>query len=140
MKLVTTCLVVHTGQIPCKRYCKLGHQTAPNMTYLNEWSLIQRLNDLYNRDFNTVSKLFRDRSKDMKLVRNVRNYLTHYEGSKVKMAKYVVSREFIMLTLKLKLFVAICLLRSMRMRQTRIRQIMRQLNEFQWLSTEDHGP
>ncbi len=27
MKLVTTYLVVHKGQIPCKRYCKLGHQT-----------------------------------------------------------------------------------------------------------------
>jgi hypothetical protein len=27
MKLVTTHLVVHKGQIPCKRYCKLGHQT-----------------------------------------------------------------------------------------------------------------
>jgi hypothetical protein len=27
MKLVTTYLVVHKGQIPCKRYCKRGHQT-----------------------------------------------------------------------------------------------------------------
>jgi hypothetical protein len=27
MKLVTSYLVVHKGQIPCKRYCKLGHQT-----------------------------------------------------------------------------------------------------------------
>jgi hypothetical protein len=26
-KLVTTYLVVRKGQIPCKRYCKLGHQT-----------------------------------------------------------------------------------------------------------------
>jgi hypothetical protein len=27
MKVVTSGLVVHTGQIPYKRYCKLGHQT-----------------------------------------------------------------------------------------------------------------
>jgi hypothetical protein len=27
MKLVTSYLVVHKGQILCKRYCKLGHQT-----------------------------------------------------------------------------------------------------------------
>jgi hypothetical protein len=27
MKLVTSYLVVHKGQTPCKRYCKLGHQT-----------------------------------------------------------------------------------------------------------------
>jgi hypothetical protein len=27
MKLVTSYLVVRKGQIPCKRYCKLGHQT-----------------------------------------------------------------------------------------------------------------
>jgi len=27
MKLVTTYLVVRKGQIPCKRYCKLGHLT-----------------------------------------------------------------------------------------------------------------
>jgi hypothetical protein len=26
-EIVTTYLVVHKGQIPCKRYCKLGHQT-----------------------------------------------------------------------------------------------------------------
>jgi hypothetical protein len=26
MTLVTNYLVVHKGQIPCKRYCKLGHQ------------------------------------------------------------------------------------------------------------------
>jgi hypothetical protein len=26
-KLVTSYLVVHKGQTPCKRYCKLGHQT-----------------------------------------------------------------------------------------------------------------
>ena len=26
MKLVTTYLVVHKGQSPCKRYCKQGHQ------------------------------------------------------------------------------------------------------------------
>jgi hypothetical protein len=27
MKLVTSYLVVRKGQIPCKRYCKLGHLT-----------------------------------------------------------------------------------------------------------------
>jgi len=27
MKLVTSYLVARKGQIPCKRYCKLGHQT-----------------------------------------------------------------------------------------------------------------
>ena len=27
VKLVTIYLVVHKAQIPCKRYCKLGHQT-----------------------------------------------------------------------------------------------------------------
>jgi hypothetical protein len=26
-RIVTTYLVVHKGQIPCKRCCKLGHQT-----------------------------------------------------------------------------------------------------------------
>jgi hypothetical protein len=26
-RIVTTYLVVHKGQIPCKRYCKLGRQT-----------------------------------------------------------------------------------------------------------------
>ena len=26
-RIVTTYLVVHKGQIPCKRYCKLGRRT-----------------------------------------------------------------------------------------------------------------
>ena len=29
-RIVTTYLVVHKGQILCKRYCKLGHQTPYN--------------------------------------------------------------------------------------------------------------
>ena len=38
MKLVTIYLVVHKGQILCKRYCKLGHQT-PYSRHQQRWGL-----------------------------------------------------------------------------------------------------
>jgi hypothetical protein len=35
-ELVTSDLVVRKGQIPCKRYCKLGHQT-PYSRHQQRW-------------------------------------------------------------------------------------------------------
>jgi hypothetical protein len=42
MKLVTTDLVVRKGQIPCKHYCKLGHQT-PYSRHQQRWGPCYKL-------------------------------------------------------------------------------------------------
>jgi hypothetical protein len=69
-----------TEALPNQMNTDYRARIVAGMIHLNEWSLLQRLYDLYDRDLKTVSRLFRDRDKDMRWVRDVRNYLTHYEG------------------------------------------------------------
>jgi hypothetical protein len=57
MKLVTTHLVVHKGQIPCKRYCKLGHQTPYSRHQQPQrwWRAMRRCREQWQRQAQVLS-------------------------------------------------------------------------------------
>jgi len=61
MKLVTSYLVVHKGQIPCKRYCKLGHQTPYSRHQQRRGPCYKLPNERWRRDASAWSQLMTGR-------------------------------------------------------------------------------
>jgi len=108
------------------------------LNHLNEWALLQRLYDLYDLEARNICRLFPDRNRDMRLIRDVRNYLTHFEDRKGRMEKYVQERPFVILTRKLRFFVEICLLRSIGMDDAAKSKLLALVREYHWLATEAH--
>jgi hypothetical protein len=74
----------------------------------------------------------------MRLIRDVRNYLTHFEDQKGRWEKYIQERPFVTLTRKLRLFIEICLLRSIGIDDAVKSELLREVRDYQWLATETH--
>jgi hypothetical protein len=108
------------------------------LNHLNEWSLLQRLYDFYDLEARNIRRLFPERDRDMRLIRDVRNYLTHFEDRGRRMEKYIQDRSFVILTRKLRFFVEMCLLRSIGMSEATKSKLLAVVREYQWLATQSH--
>ena len=76
--------------------------------------------------------------QDARLIRDVRNYLTHFEDRGRRMEKYIQDRSFVILTRKLRFFVEMCLLRSIGMSEATKSKLLAVVREYQWLATQSH--
>jgi hypothetical protein len=110
------------------------------LAHLNEISLAARLKDLFAYDDQLVSKLFADAKKDIALIKDIRNYLTHYEGKKKRdIEAYTATVKFWYLTSKVKLLLEIGILRTIGFSRADVRTLIEQNPTYRDLCKVDHS-
>jgi hypothetical protein len=110
------------------------NRIVEKFAFLNEITLADRLSDLYQAEKDLLSGLFPN-EKDLVGVKNVRNYLTHLSNRKAeKFERYMRTREFVILTRKMRLVLEIFILKEIG-----LGPVMRANDEYKWLCRESHG-
>ncbi|WP_338833664.1 HEPN domain-containing protein [Bradyrhizobium septentrionale] len=114
---------------------------ARKLEYLNEISLTDRLRDVFACDKELLSKLFRDNEKDVALIRDIRNYLIHYEGKRKekKIKAYIATAKFWYLTSKVLLLLEIAILRAIGFSQGEVRRLIQNDPTYRDLCRADHS-
>ncbi|TFV35855.1 HEPN domain-containing protein [Bradyrhizobium niftali] len=111
------------------------------LEYLNEISLADRLRDIFTHDKELLSKLFKDEGKDIALIRDARNYLTHYEGKRkeTKIKAYLATGWFLYFTQKVLLLLEIEILRAIGFSASEIRKLVENDPTYRDLCKIDHS-
>lgn len=138
-----------------KKYATLHHKLADaiparwkqradlvrKLEYLNEISLADRLRDIFANDKELLSKLFKDEGKDIALIRDARNYLTHYEGKRKekKIRAYLATGWFSYFTQKVLLLLEIEILRAIGFSPSEIRKLVGNDPTYRDLCKIDHS-
>lgn len=106
--------------------------------FLNEITLADRLAELYRAEKDLLSGLFPD-EQDLIAVKNLRNYLTHFSNRKaLKFERYMQTREFLVLTLKMRLLLEVFILKQIGLGAL-TRALVRVNKDYKWLCRESHG-
>jgi hypothetical protein len=106
--------------------------------FLNEITLADRLSELYRAESVLIKGLF-PHEADLIAVKNIRNYLTHFSGTKTaKFERYMQTREFMILTRKMRILIEIFLLKEMGLGGA-VRAIVSTNADYKWLCQEAHG-
>lgn len=115
-------------------------QTLPEETWqsianyvqqVGEWSLLDRLKALYGVYPKTFGSLFPNGVKDLRELRDVRNYLTHYSDQSRFDADYPTSPALVKLAARAKLFLEVCLLGILGLKDEEIHTLMQDYEPFQ---------
>jgi hypothetical protein len=111
------------------------------LQYLNEISLADRLRNLFAGNRELLSKLFKDEAKDLALIKNIRNYLTHYEGKRraKHLREYTGTVKFRYLTSKVLLLLEIAMLRSIGFSAIEVRRLIENDPTYRRLCKVDHS-
>jgi hypothetical protein len=100
-------------------------------------TLADRLAELFRSESVLVSGLF-PAEADLVAIKNIRNYLTHFSGNKAdKIETFMQTRDFMILTRKLRVLIEIFLLREIGLRAS-LSQIVKADREYRWLCREPH--
>ncbi|SCB40225.1 hypothetical protein GA0061098_1008100 [Bradyrhizobium shewense] len=120
---------------------KAKGELVRKLSYLNEISLADRLRDVFACDKELLSKLFRDEAQDIALIRDIRNYLTHYEGKRKekKIRAYTETLKFWYLTSKVSLLLEIAILRAIGFGQAEVRMLIQNDPTYRDLCKADHS-
>lgn len=111
------------------------------LNYLNEVSLAARLKELFAQDDQLLSKLFRDTKADIALIRDIRNYFTHYDARKKRdIRAYTATAKFWYLTSKVELLLEIGILRAIGFSRAAACKVVEQNSAYRDLCKVDHSP
>ena len=116
----------------------LATKVSEQIGWIGSLTLIERLKYLYNLYPESIGPLFPNCDDDMTLLKNARNYLTHFDGRKGFKQDFLLSRQLYILSEKTKLFIAICLLGLIGMSDTDIRQLLYNVESYTALCFEAH--
>jgi hypothetical protein len=83
-------------------------------------SFLERLTVLFRKYSKCLEPLFPSGDEDLTLLKNVRNFLTHYGDKGQLTKKFMSSREVFVLGEKARLFLEVCLLGAMGMKDSEI--------------------
>jgi hypothetical protein len=119
---------------------ELRSELSKSLGFFGQMTLVQRLLALYDRSPTSLSQLFPDREGDMKFLKDIRNYLTHYGDSKVVDRNFFISRHALILTLKCRFFLEIALLSELGLTDTKIKEMLQGCDEYLWVKREIHRP
>ncbi|SFN61137.1 hypothetical protein SAMN05216330_10120 [Bradyrhizobium sp. Ghvi] len=111
------------------------------LEYLNEITLGERLRNLFAGNRELLSKLFNDEVRDIALIKNLRNYLTHYEGKRraKKLRDYTGTAKFQHLTSKVLLLLEIAMLRTIGFSAIEVRRLIENDPTYRDLCRMDHS-
>jgi hypothetical protein len=113
----------------------LGDEVSEGLNFVGSLTLLDRLRDLYDKYPKSVGALFKSRDTDMALLKDARNFLTHYGSQKKFNRDFLMSRQLYVLSEKSRLFVEICLLGSAGLSDDDIRELFKTFepyNEATW--------
>jgi hypothetical protein len=118
------------GAIPADLDPNLRTAIEQQLAFVGELTLLDRLKDLLRRYSESLRPLFPGHDADMELLRDVRNFLTHFQSRKNFNKHFLWSRELMALSDRTKLFLEICLLGVLGMRDEEIYELVRQFEPY----------
>ncbi|EIG59000.1 hypothetical protein Bra1253DRAFT_03720 [Bradyrhizobium sp. WSM1253] len=102
----------------------LRKQLSDSIQFVGAVTLLDRLKQLFSLYPKSLTPLFRRGGDDMGLLKDVRNFLTHYGGKKTLTKDFLWSRDAVVLKEKAHLFLEICLLGAMGMSDDEIQELV----------------
>jgi hypothetical protein len=110
--------------IPTDLEDELRTYICGQLGYIGGLTLLDRLNHLFAQYPESLGPLFRNPAKDMALLKDARNFLTHFGGQKKFDKDFLWSKEAYVLKEKARLFVEICILGQLGMSDEEIHTLM----------------
>lgn len=126
------------GAIPADLDPSLSSYLGEQIGYLGTLTLLDRLNHLFKTYPRTLTPLFPDGAADMKLLKDVRNFLTHFGTSKQLDKDFLMSRRMVVLYEKSRLFVEVCLLGATGMTDDELYSLFGNFEQYNGWRHEDH--
>ncbi|MGY4618585.1 hypothetical protein ACVWZ4_003812 [Bradyrhizobium sp. USDA 4472] len=125
------------AQIPSK--WKTRSDLVDKLAFINEISLASRLRDMFADNDHLAGKLFHDTKRDIALIKDIRNYLTHYEGKrKQSIEAYKATVKFTYLTWKVRLLLEISILRATGLSRADVQKIIERSSAYRHLVRASH--
>lgn len=118
------------ASIPADLGEELRNEICSQMAFVGSLTLLDRLKHLLSLYPKSLKPLFSRGDQDMMLLKNVRNFLTHYSGQTVLTKDFLWSRDIMVLREKARLFVETCLLGAIGMSDDHIYCIMDQFDAY----------
>jgi hypothetical protein len=116
----------------------LKQQLNDDLTFIGKVTLRDRLLDFYDRYPKSISALFKNKEEDMSLLKDVRNFLTHYGDKKKFNKQFLESRRIMILSGKVSIFFEICLLGAIGFADEEIKNILQSVDDYAHLKWESH--
>jgi len=108
----------------------LQSEIKAGLGYVGSVTLLDRIKELYSLYSKSVGPLFPNGDADMAMLKDVRNFLTHYGEKKTLGKEFLQSRDGFVLKEKTRLFLEICLLGVMGMTDEEIGQLARDFSPY----------
>jgi hypothetical protein len=119
--------------VPTTLPADLQSELKESLGYVGSVTLLDRLKDLFSLYPKSIGPLFPGGEADMVLLKDVRNFLTHYGEQKLR-KEFLWSRDIFVLKEKTRLFLEICLLGAMGMTDDDIEHLLRDFEPYNgWL-------
>lgn len=103
----------------------LQRELKEGLSFVGSPSLLERLKQLFYRYPKCLKPLFPNGDEDMALLKNVRNFLTHYGDTGQLTKEYMFSPDVFWLGEKARLFLEVCLLGVMGMTDNEILELLK---------------
>ena len=116
--------------IPASLDASLQKELSDSIQFIGAVTLLDRLKQLFALYPKSLAPLFQRGEADMVLLKDVRNFLTHYGEKKTVGKDLLWSRELMVLKEKARLFLEICLLGAMGMTDEEIVELMRNFEPY----------
>lgn len=117
---------------------KLRGELSEGLGYFGSLTLLDRLTELYATYKVSVGPLFPDEVKDLKLLRDVRNFLTHFGDKKTIQKDFLTSRRMVVLREKTRFFIEACMLSAIGVNDGDIRRLFDQSSTYYHWKNEAH--
>jgi hypothetical protein len=102
----------------------LQKELSNGIQFVGAVTLLDRLKQLFSLYPRSLTPLFRHGDDDMVMLKDIRNFLTHYGGKKTITKDFLWSRDIVVLKEKAHLFLEICLLGAMGMSDEEIQELV----------------
>jgi hypothetical protein len=109
----------------------LQQQLKETLAFVGSVTLLDRLMHLYSLYPKSLRPLFPGGDTEMILLKDVRNFLTHYGEHKGLSKEFLWSRDIFVVKEKVRLFAEICLLGAMGLTDDEIHEMMRDFEPYQ---------
>jgi hypothetical protein len=114
---------------------ELRGELSDQLGFIGAPTLLDRLKQLYRLYPKSLGPLFRGGNADMTLLKEARNFLTHY-GDRRFNQDFLWSRQIFLMKEKARLFIEICLLGAIGMTDDEILELVRQFEPYSYACHE----
>jgi len=123
--------------IPRELDREVRKKIGERLSFVGELSLLERLKSLLTQHRQSIGPLFPG-ERDMALLRDVRNFLTHYGDKKSIDREFLTSRRLLILCEKTRLFVEACLLGATGLEDGEIANVVSASESYHYWRRQQH--